>query len=84
MDTIIRKLNQLGRVHIPKRLRVVYEIPEGSEVSIVPTDEGILIRKLKPSCLICRGEDDLIELNGKWICSSCLAKLNDAASCDDY
>ena len=55
MQTIKRKTDLLGRIIIPKALRVEYEIlEEGSDVELVPLTEGILIRKVslsdKASC----------------------------------
>ena len=81
MDPVIRKMDQLGRVLIPKHIRAAYEIEEeDSDVEIIPTSEGILIRKLLPSCFICKSVNDLIELDGRNVCMSCLAKLNDLAN----
>ncbi len=81
MDPVTRKMDQLGRVLIPKHIRAAYEIEEeDSDVEIVPTSEGILIRKLLPSCFICKSVNDLIELDGRNVCRNCLAKLNDLAN----
>jgi len=40
---IRRKLDDLGRITIPKELRTFYNLNEGQEVAIVDTDEGVLI-----------------------------------------
>ena len=73
MKSIERKTDALGRVLIPKYLRSEYGIlEEGSDVELVPLDEGILIRKLKQTCVICGNDSDLVDLNGKCICEGCI------------
>ncbi len=47
MKTLIRKTDQLGRILIPMDFRLAYGIDrERTEVELVPTEEGILIRKV--------------------------------------
>ncbi len=49
MKQIIRKTDQLGRILIPRELRAVYGIDcEFTSVELIPTDEGILVRKVMP------------------------------------
>ncbi len=52
---IRRKLDDLGRITIPKEFRTFYNLSEGQEVAIVDTDEGVLIfnpnkKKEKDNC----------------------------------
>lgn len=47
MKPITRKTDQLGRILIPKDFRAAYGIDrELTEVELIPTQEGILIRKV--------------------------------------
>ena len=41
---IIRKVDNLGRIVIPKELRAFYNLPEHTKVEILGTEHGILIR----------------------------------------
>lgn len=41
----IMRITEGGRITIPKKLRVRLGLGEGVEVDMVPTDEGLLIRK---------------------------------------
>jgi bifunctional DNA-binding transcriptional regulator/antitoxin component of YhaV-PrlF toxin-antitoxin module len=76
MKSIERKTDALGRVLIPKYLRSEYGIlEEGSDVELVPLDEGVLIRKLKQTCAICGNDSDLVDLNGKCICEGCIERI---------
>ena len=40
---IIRKVDKLGRITIPIELRKFYGFEVGKEVSIIDTDDGVLI-----------------------------------------
>ena len=42
---IIRKVDDLGRIVIPKELRAFYNLPEHAKVEILGTEQGILIRR---------------------------------------
>ena len=45
-----RKTDALGRIFIPKDLRIKYDImSEGSDIDIIPTEEGILLKKQRVS-----------------------------------
>lgn len=41
---IVRKVDSLGRVTLPKELRRVFKINEDDKIEILATDEGILLR----------------------------------------
>ncbi len=45
---IIRRLDELGRVVIPKELRRRYGWAEGTPVEIYTTDDGIMLQKYDP------------------------------------
>lgn len=41
---IVRKVDSLGRVTLPKELRRVFKLDKDDKVEILATDEGILLR----------------------------------------
>lgn len=41
---IVRKMDSLGRIVIPKEFRRVYRIDKNEEIEILATDQGILLR----------------------------------------
>lgn len=41
---IVRKVDSLGRVTLPKELRRVFKLNKDDEIEILATDEGILLR----------------------------------------
>ena len=42
---IVRRIDDLGRVVIPKEIRRTLRINEGCPMEIIPTSEGILLKK---------------------------------------
>ena len=47
MKSVISKTDQLGRILIPKQMRVLYEInKEFTHVELVPMKNGILIKRI--------------------------------------
>jgi len=42
---VIRRVDDLGRVVIPKEIRRTLRITEGCPMEIIPTSEGILLKK---------------------------------------
>jgi transcriptional pleiotropic regulator of transition state genes len=45
---IVRSVDNLGRVVIPKEIRRTLRINEGCPLEIIPTSEGILLKKYYP------------------------------------
>ena len=75
-----RKTDALGRIVIPKDLRIKYDImSEGSDIDIIPTEEGILLKKHCDTCAICGSSNDLVNYAGKYYCRTCIKNLNTEA-----
>lgn len=52
---IVRKMDELGRIVIPKEIREKYKLEEGTEIEIFAKDDEVILRKYKntfcPKCL---------------------------------
>ena len=72
---IVRKLDQLGRIVIPKELRTTFDIKETDPIEIFVDGTYIVLRKYQQTCVFCGEADNLVEFNDKVVCSSCLKKL---------
>lgn len=73
---IIRGLDNMGRVVIPKEIRKFLDMTEGKdEFEIYMQDDCIVLKKHKPNCVFCGGEDDCIEFENQMVCKSCVEKL---------
>jgi len=72
---IVRKVDQLGRVVIPKELRRTLNIAEADALEIYVDENTIMLKKYKPGCVFCNNVDKLIDFEGQKICSDCAVKI---------
>ena len=77
---IVRRVDELGRIVIPKELRKVMDIVENEDSLEVYTDgDKIVLGKYSPGCLICKSMKNLRYVKGKRICEECLEEgMNEA------
>lgn len=74
---IVRKIDELGRVVIPKEMRNVYGIAEGDPLEVYSGDNGeIILVKYVPacSCIFC-GNEAKAEYKNKRVCAACIQEL---------
>lgn len=77
---IVRKLDDLGRITLPKELRRTFGIKEGDPVEIFTEDGAICLKPVpKAVCEFCGSTDKLVEKGGKHICKSCLEGFQEEA-----
>ena len=50
---IVRKVDELGRVVIPKELRKTLDIAEKDGMEIYVDGNAIILKKYEPSCIFC-------------------------------
>lgn len=64
---IVRRIDDLGRIVIPKEIRRIMRVNEGSPMEIYVTEEGILLKKYYPqtglSDIISAAAEELEELS---------------------
>ncbi|EHI97558.1 transcriptional regulator, AbrB family [Clostridium sp. DL-VIII] len=72
---IIRNVDPLGRVVIPKEMRKVMEINEGDPIEIVKVNNEIVLRKYSKGCIFCGNDENVSEFNDLSVCSSCRKAL---------
>lgn len=68
---IVRRVDELGRVVLPKELRKVLNINEKDPLEIYTDGEQIVLKKYTPGCYFCGNDDDLKEFGGVHICKKC-------------
>lgn len=72
---IVRKLDQLGRIVIPKELRNTFYLKEDDPIEIFVDGNDIILRKYQPACIFCNDASDVIKYEGKNICRNCIKKI---------
>ena len=77
---IIRNVDELGRIVIPKELRKKFNIEIKDPIEIFVDGSTIVLKKYVPNCIFCGGSKELASYKDKLICSNCSKKISDLAS----
>lgn len=72
---MIRRLDELGRVVIPKEIRDKLDIKEKDPIEIYVDGSSIVLKKFETNCIFCNNSKNLLEYNEKQICKECLDKI---------
>jgi len=72
---IVRKIDELGRIVIPKEIRKTMNIQDGDGIEILISDDKIVLKKYEPACIFCGNADSVEFYKGKLICKDCLNNL---------
>ncbi len=72
---IVRKIDHLGRIVIPKEMCRTLNITSGDPLEISLEGKRIVVAKHEVGCIFCDAHDALTDYNGKLICRSCLKHL---------
>jgi len=74
---IVRKIDPLGRVVLPKEIRKTFGINTKDPLEIFVDGESIILSKYEPACIFCSSVKDNMTYKGKIICSDCMEKLKE-------
>ncbi|MBO5946392.1 MAG: AbrB/MazE/SpoVT family DNA-binding domain-containing protein [Clostridia bacterium] len=74
---IVRNVDELGRIVVPKEMRTKMDITSGDPVEIFVEGDKIVLRKYTPFCLFCESAETVTEFQGKKICKKCLAEIKE-------
>lgn len=74
---IVRRVDELGRVVIPRELRRTLDIKDNDPVEIFTGEDGaIILKKYQPGCICCNSLDNLKQLpNGDFMCADCFNQI---------
>ena len=73
---MVRNVDELGRVVIPKEMRKRLGIGNNDPVEISIEGERIVIEKYRMCCHFCSSADGVIEFKGRNICRRCIEELS--------
>lgn len=74
---VVRKVDQLGRIVLPKSLRKRYLMNEGDPVEILVQGDHIILERYRPKCVFCGNMVEVSEFKERHICGVCLAEMNE-------
>ena len=72
---IVRNIDELGRVVVPKELRRKLGIANTDPVEIFVEEDKIIIKKYISVCHFCGSAEGLTEFKGKNVCAACINEL---------
>ncbi|MDX1806559.1 MAG: AbrB/MazE/SpoVT family DNA-binding domain-containing protein [Paenisporosarcina sp.] len=73
---IVRRIDDLGRVVIPKEIRNSFDIKEGEPLEIFTNENNqIVLKKYNPGCHECGNVESTLHGNKIKLCTSCINKL---------
>lgn len=72
---IVRKVDQLGRITIPRELFKTHNLKlNETPMEIYVEAESIILKKYEPCCVFC-GEATVEMFKGKYVCKECRKDL---------
>ena len=77
---IVRRIDDLGRIVIPKELRGTMTIKEGDPMEFYVKNDEIVLKKYQPGCIFCDNIEHLWQHKGRSICQGCVDTLAGCAS----
>jgi transcriptional pleiotropic regulator of transition state genes len=75
---IVRRVDDLGRIVLPKELRRTMDIKEGDPMEIFVDGESIVLKKYVPAGP-CDETHQVAFINGKFICKNCSKTFSEEA-----
>jgi transcriptional pleiotropic regulator of transition state genes len=69
------KIDNLGRVVIPKTIRDALGIKHNDEISMTVDNTKLIITKGYKTCSICDTKDVTTQVSDKLLCDSCISEI---------
>ncbi len=74
---IIRNIDELGRIVVPKEIRKKLGIENTDPVEIYVEGDKIILTKYQPACHFCGATENVTEFKSKKICQECIKSLKE-------
>ena len=72
---MVRRVDELGRIVLPKEMRTVMDIAERDPLEIFVDNGRIVLKKYEPSCIFCGDSEDVAAFKDKNICKACTNEI---------
>lgn len=72
---IVRKIDGLGRVVLPKEMRTTHNISNGDELEFFVDKDKIILQKRNFACEFCYSTKDVFNFDGRSVCRKCIYKM---------
>ena len=74
--SIVRKVDNLGRIVLPVELRRSLDIDIKDPVEIFVEGDKIILKKYQIDCVFCKNTSNVVDFMDKKVCKKCIQKLN--------
>lgn len=75
---IVRKIDELGRIFIPRELINHFSFEERQPLEIFVSGERIVLQKYQPGCVFCGNIGGTVTYKGQRICLDCIKEASKA------
>jgi len=72
---VVRRIDELGRIVLPKEIRRNFGIDERDPVEIYVEEDKIVLKKYNEVCTFCGQSKDLKKFKGKNVCAKCIKAI---------
>lgn len=72
---IVRRIDDLGRVVIPKEMRRTLGIKDGDALEIFTVEGGMCFKPYLVPCCICGERENTIKVGDKTMCTKCVTEF---------
>jgi transcriptional pleiotropic regulator of transition state genes len=73
---VARRVDQLGRIVIPKELRDVMGISSEDSLEVFVDGNQIILRKYERGCTLCGDMENIQYFKGRMVCRQCVDVMN--------
>lgn len=74
---VVRKIDDLGRITLPKEMRDILSIEDKTPIEIFSCNDGIFLKKYEGGCIFCGEANNVRIFEEKRICANCFSKLKE-------
>lgn len=72
---VVRKVDELGRLTIPKEIRDSKRISKNTPLQIYVEGDKIIVENTEIGCSFCNKKKSLYEFKGKMVCKECIKNI---------
>ncbi len=72
---MVKRIDELGRIVLPKNVRQPMGIDTGDSVEIFTDGDRIVLRKFEPACVFCGEAENVVFYQEKRICAACIERI---------
>ena len=72
---IVRNIDELGRIVVPKEMRNKMNFKNADPIEIYVEDDKIILKKYEAVCLFCGNSENLLDFKEKKLCKSCAGAI---------